>query len=67
MVVARGEGVEVVEAMNSQGILRGIIANSSGVAGNFSLGDVVGSLGTKEEAITTEDGVCSESGTLDTK
>jgi hypothetical protein len=67
VVVARGEGVEVIETVNGQGVLRGIIAESSGVAGNFALGNIVGSLGTKEEAITTEDGVCGEGGTLDTK
>ena len=67
VVVARGEGVEVVETVNGDGVLRGIIADSSSVAGNVALGDIVSSLGTKKEAITTDDGVCSESGTLDTK
>lgn len=64
MVVARGEGVEVVEAMDCDGVLRGIVADSGRVAGNFALSDVVSCLCTEKEAITTEDGVRSEGGTL---
>lgn len=66
MVVARGEGVEVVETVDGDGVLGGIVADSGGVAGDLALGDVVGSLGTEKEAITTKDGVCSERGTLNT-
>lgn len=67
MVVARGEGVEVVETVNGESVLRGIVTDGSGVTGNLALGDVISSLGTKEEAITTEDGVCGESGALHTR
>jgi len=67
VVVARGEGVEVVETVKGEGILGSIVAESSRVAGNFALGDVVSSLGTKKEAITAKDGVRSECGTLGTK
>lgn len=65
VVVARGEGVEVIETVKGDGILGSIVTDSSGVAGDLALGDVVSSLGTKKETITTEDGVCGESGTLE--
>lgn len=64
MVIARGEGVEVVETVDGDGVLRGIEAERSRVAGDFTLGHVVSSLGTEKETITTEDGVCGERGTL---
>lgn len=67
MVVARGEGVEVVETVNGDSVLGGIVAKSSGVASDLALGDVISTLSTKKEAITTEDGVCGKSGALYTR
>lgn len=64
MVVTCGEGVEVVEAVNGDGVLRSTVTERRGVASNLALGDVVSSLETKKETITTEDGVCGDSGAL---
>jgi hypothetical protein len=60
MVVARGEGVEVAETVEGDGILRGRVADGRSVAGDATLGDIVGSLRTGEEAITANDSVRSE-------
>ena len=65
MVVARREGVEVVEGVNGNGILGSIETDGSSIAGNLALGDIVSGLGTKKETITTEDSVCGERGALD--
>lgn len=65
VVIARGEGVEVVETVKGDGVFGGIVTDGRGVASNLTLGDVVSSLGTKKETITTKDGVCSESRTLE--
>jgi hypothetical protein len=67
VIVARGEGVEVVKTVQGDGVLRGIVADGSGVAGNLSLSDVVSGLRTEEEAIPTEDGVGGECGALNAK
>ena len=64
VVVAGSEGVEVVETVDRHGVFWCIVTNGSGVAGDLSIGDVVRSFGTKEETIAAEDGVSSESGTL---
>jgi hypothetical protein len=50
--------------MEGDGVFWGIVANGSGVACDFALCDVVGSFGTDEEAITSEDSVSSDGGTL---
>lgn len=67
MVVARRERVQVVETVKGDSVLGGIVTDSSGITGNLALGDVVSSLGTKQEAITTEDGVRGEGGALYTR
>lgn len=65
VVVAGSKGVEVVETVDSHGVFWCIVTDSSGVAGDLSISDIVRSLSTKEETIATEDGVSSESGTLE--
>ena len=65
MVVAGSKGVEVVETVDGHGVFWCIVTDSSGVAGDLSISDIVRSLSTKEETIATKDGVSSESGTLD--
>lgn len=60
MVVAGGEGAQVPEAMDGDGVLWGGVTDGAGVAGDLALGDVVGSLGTDQETVTTENGVSGE-------
>jgi len=65
VLVARGEGVEVVETVNGDSILWSVITDSSCITGDLALSNVVGSLGTKKEAIATEDSIGGEGGTLE--
>ena len=60
VIVARSESVEVVETMNSHGILRSIATTSSGVSSNLAFGDVICGLSTEQEVVTAEDGVSGE-------
>lgn len=60
MIVAGSECGSIAQAVEGDGIVRSAKADSTGVTGETTLGDVVSSLGTKEESITTEDGVSSE-------
>lgn len=64
MVVAGGEEAEVVETVDGDSVFRGVVANGRGGASDFSLGDVVGRLGTDKETVATEDGVSGECGAL---
>lgn len=64
MVVRGGEGVEVVEGLKGDGVLGCGEAGGGGVAGDLALRHVVGGLGTEEEAVTADDGVCGESWAL---
>lgn len=64
VVVAGGVGVQVIESLKSDSIFRSVVANSGGVTGQVALGDVVSSLSTEEEAITTNDSISSEGGPL---
>lgn len=50
--------------MDGDSVLGCAEADSSGITGDLALSDVVGSLSTKEETITADDGVSSESGSL---
>jgi len=65
VVVAGGEGGEVSETVDGDGVLRGGEADGTGVSGDSTGGDVVGSLGTDEETVTTENGVGGEGGALE--
>jgi hypothetical protein len=64
VVVAGGERVEVVQAVNSDRVLGRIVTDSSSVLGELALGDVVGSLGTNKESITANNAVSSNSRSL---
>lgn len=67
VVVAGGEGFKVVQAMDGDSVFGGIVANCSSVTGDIALRDVVGRLGTNQEAVTTKDGIGGESGSLRTQ
>ena len=64
VVVAGGEGFQVVEPMDGDSIFRGIVADCSSVAGDIAFGDIVGRFSTNQEAVTTQNGVGSEGGSL---
>ena len=64
VVVARGEGGEVAEAVEGDGVLGGTVAEGSSVTSDLALSNVVRGLGTEEKTVTTENGVSSESGAL---
>lgn len=64
VVVAGGEGIQVAKAVKGDSIFRGVVANGSRVTGDLALSDVVRSLGTNEESITTENSVGGERRTL---
>lgn len=60
VVVRGGEGAEVVEAVEGDGVLRRVVAESGGVAGHLALGDVVGGLDTGKETVASQNGVGGE-------
>ena len=60
MVVARSEGRQVAETMESDSVLGRAEADSTGVAGNLAFGDVVRGLSTDEETIAAENGISGE-------
>lgn len=64
VVVAGREGLEVVQAMQGDGVIRSVKADSGSVLGDVALSNVVGSLTTEEEAVATNDGISGESGAL---
>ena len=64
VVVARGEGAEVAEAVEGHRVLGSAEASGSGVARDLALLNVVRRLSTEEEAIAANDGVSGEGGTL---
>src|SRR5690348_4100130 len=64
VVVARRKELEVAETVEGDGVLRGTVAESSGVLGDSASLDIVRGLTTKEEAITANDGIGSEDGSL---
>ena len=67
VVVARGKGAQVGEAMESDRVIGCREAASSRVLGDTAFSDVVGCFSTDEEAITAEDSVGSECETLHVK
>jgi len=67
MVVGRGEGLEVIETMEGNSVLRGIVSDGRSIAGDVATSNVVRSLGTDKETIATQNGVRSESGALKTR
>jgi hypothetical protein len=64
VVVARGKGREVAQAVQRDGVLGGREADGTGVARDGARGDVVGRLGTDEEAVAADDSVGGEGGAL---
>ena len=64
VVVASGEGGQITETVEGDGVLWGGVADGTGVAGDLALGDVVRGLSTDEETVTAENGVSGESGAL---
>ena len=64
VVVARGDQVEVVQALERNRVLRRAEADRGSVARHLALGDVVRRLSTEQEAVAAENGVRGESGAL---
>lgn len=64
VVVTGGVSVEVVDSLKGNGVFGRVVANGSSIAVDAALGNIVRSLGTEEEAITTNNSVGSEGGTL---
>jgi len=62
VVVAGSEVLQAVETVDSNGVLGGIVAHGSSVAGDLAVSDIESSFTTDEETITTNNGVCGDSG-----
>ena len=60
VVVAGSESGSVAQAVEGDSVVGSAEADSTRVTGKTALGDVVRSLGTNKESVTTEDGVGSE-------
>jgi hypothetical protein len=67
VVVAGTVGVEVVQTVKGDSVFRGVVADSSSVTSDVATTDIVGGFGTKQETVTSENGVGSESRALFTK
>ena len=65
VVVARGVFLEAVASNEGDGVLRSAEAETSCVAGDLGLGDVVGGFSTEEEAVMAENGISGEGGALE--
>lgn len=65
VVVRSGEGGEVAQTVQGDGVVRGGVAESTGVSGDGTRGDIVGGLGTDKEAVTADNGVGGEGRALD--
>jgi hypothetical protein len=64
VIVRSRERVQVVEAVDSNSIFRGVVAHSTSKMGDFAILDIVSSFTTNKEPITAEDSISSESRTL---
>lgn len=64
MVVAGREGVQVVQGVDGDSVLWGVVTNGASIAGDVTTSDVVGGLSTNEEAIATKNSVGSEGRSL---
>ena len=60
VVVASSESGSIAQAVEGDGVVGSAEADGTRVTGKATLGDVVRSLGTNKESVTTEDGVGSE-------
>jgi len=65
VVIARGKGAQVGEAVESDRVLGCRETDGSRILGDAGLSDIVGCFGTDEEAITTEHGVSGKCGALE--
>ena len=65
VVVASREGLEVVQTVEGDGILRGIVAQSSSIAGDVPATYVVGGFGANEETVTAKDSISGEGWALE--
>ena len=65
VVVRGGKGGEVAETVESDVVDFGGVAESTGVSGDGTRGDVVRGLGTDQEAVTADNGVGGEGGSLE--
>lgn len=65
VVVRGGEGGEVAETVEGDGVLGGRVAKSTSVAGDGTGLDVVRALGTDKEAVVANNGVGGEGGALE--
>jgi hypothetical protein len=64
VVVGCREGAEVSETVDGDGVVGSRVADGSGVSGDGTGQDVVGGFGTDKGAVSTENNVRGESGTL---
>lgn len=64
MVVRGGEGGEVTETVEGDGVLGSGEADGTSVSGDGAGEDIVRSLGTNKETVTADNGVGSEGGSL---
>ena len=64
VVVARGKGAEVGEAMDSDRVIGCRETATSRVFGDTAFSDIVGCFGTEEEAVATKNSVGCQCGTL---
>lgn len=64
MIITCSESRSITQAVDGNGIVGSAKADSTGVTGEATLCDVVRCIGTNEESIAAEDGVCSESWSL---
>ena len=64
VVVAGGESRSIAQTVDGYGVVGSAEADGTGVTGDATLSDVVGSLSTNEESVTAENGVSSECWTL---
>ena len=65
VIVARGERVEVVQALEGDGVLGRAEADGGGVPGDLALSNIVRGLGTDKETIAADNSVSSEGGALE--
>lgn len=64
MVIASGEGAEVAQAVEGDGIFRGAEPSRGSIARDSAISDIVGGLGPKQEPITPDDSVSRKRGAL---
>jgi len=62
VVVAGSEVLQAVKTVNSNGVLGGVVANGSSVAGDLAISDVESSFTTDKETVTTNNSICGDSG-----